>query len=199
MNPMVEDYLRKCDERDRQKDAEHRKKVLLAAGLTTEVECECSEYEYYNTPLSKRLFISDDENGTSFRILKDAPIEVTDEEFAAIEKATETSETAFAQEKEQRSGAATFFLTLAWILWIGGLIVAIVTGNQKVPHTSTSYYGRTTTTYTNEFSFTTFMTTFVSYVIYGAFCMAAAELFKKLQTIVNLLRKNAGPARTSQK
>ena len=194
MNLKVEEYLRNYKKQEKEqkeeKDAEYRTQVLIAAGLTEEAECECSEEEYYNTPLQLRKELAEEEDGYHFRILKQMPIEVTDEEFAAIEKTVTTEKMKVSDsQEEQKSGSATFFAVLAWILWVGGLIVSIIVANQEVQHVSTSYYGTTRITTTTEFSFTVFMSTFAIYLISGALCMAVSELFKKLQTIVNLLRR----------
>ena len=189
MNPRVIEYLHACEAKKAEQDRAYRENVLRRAGLVEQAEAECSEEEYYAVPQHCRVREEKLEDGWHFVILKDVPIDVTDEEFAAIEKTQAPEDQEVDVMPEQHSGSATFFRVLAWILWIGGLISAIIAANQQVPHVSTNYYGSVRTTYTNEFSATTFISTFSIFAISGAFCMAASELFKKLQTIVNLLRE----------
>ncbi len=187
MDPRVEEYLRKCEEQKKEEEAAYREKVLIAAGLTNKQDVECSEEEFYNTPMPDRGPSQELDDGWHYHILKKEPIEVTDEEFAAIEKtiiANEKKEVPAFPESMEQSWAGSFFTGLAWFIWIGGLIASIVLAIQTVP--SSGYYGRTTNE--TQFSFSTFLTFFSTCFFAGAFCMAAAEHFKKLQTIVNLLR-----------
>ena len=67
------------------------------------------------------------------------------------------------------SGFATFLRVIAWITWIGGLIIAIA-GAQVTEVSSYSY--RTST----HFSFGTFLTLFLSYFIYGVLIMCMATV-----------------------
>ena len=80
----------------------------------------------------------------------------------------------------ESSFAVRFFTVIAWILWIGGLIISIA----GAITTESSYYGSET-----KFSFLVFITSAFSYFIYGCIAYCAAELFKQLQTIVSLLKK----------
>ena len=82
--------------------------------------------------------------------------------------------------QEEPSFAVRFFSVIAWVLWIGGFIVSIISANT----TQEGYYG----TYTS-FSFAIFISSLFTYFIYGCLSYCAAELFKKLQTIINLLKK----------
>ena len=212
MNPRVEEYLKACEERKRaqetgaanqqqSKEAEYRARVLMKAGLTEEIITECSQTEYRLASLINQVSREKQEDGWHYKIRKIVPIEVTDEEFAAIEKTVLLSNTSQSptgmqaagmqtpeKQVEEESRSAVFFTGLAWVLFIGGLILAIALAFQQVPSVSTNYYGRATTSYSTEFSFSLFLTTYSSFFIGGMFCLAAAELFKKLQTIVNLLR-----------
>ena len=74
------------------------------------------------------------------------------------------SETEYTLQKgvAEGSGFGSFLRALAWIAWIGGLIVAI-TGAQVV---EVSRYGSST-----KFSFIAFLTAFLTYFIYGVLLM----------------------------
>ena len=75
--------------------------------------------------------------------------------------------------------AATFMKVIAWILWIGGLILSIVISRVEVPYSSY----RTETV----FNWTTFTTVFSTYALLGGFAMCLSELFEDISTIKNLL------------
>lgn len=75
--------------------------------------------------------------------------------------------------------AATFMKVIAWILWIGGLILSIVISRNEVPYSSY----RTETV----FNWTTFTTVFSSYALLGGFAMCMSELFENISTIKNQL------------
>jgi len=72
------------------------------------------------------------------------------------------------------SNAASFLKVMAWILWIGGFILANLTANVD-------------TGYETEFSWTIFFTTFLTYTLYGGLVMCAAELFTNIQAIRDAL------------
>ncbi len=72
------------------------------------------------------------------------------------------------------SGFATFLRVLAWIVWIGGLIVSIASATVTV---EVGRYGSST-----QFSFTTFLTHFLSYIINGVLIMGMASI---VETIAN--------------
>ena len=67
------------------------------------------------------------------------------------------------------SGFASFLRVIAWLTWIGGLIISIA-GAQVTEISSYSY--RTST----HFSFMTFLTLFLSYFIYGILTMCMATV-----------------------
>lgn len=74
--------------------------------------------------------------------------------------------------------AADFLRVLAWILWIGGILVAILTAKDA----KIDRWGDT------HFSFTVFLETLLEYGLYGGFTMCAVELFENVQTIANALQ-----------
>lgn len=195
MNERVEEYLANHEKKlDYEDDIYYYMVMKKAHLLKDEVDfypCTKDEYDYA---------IHDDayrkKQGDIYYVKKKLPLDLSDEEFKAVEATfppeilqsfkDQASCIKTDEEIDGNSTAATFFSVLAWILWIGGLIVAIVSANVTV--TNQGYYS----TYTeSQFSFTVFMSAFIIYFISGCFAMCAAELFKKLQTIVNLLRRKS--------
>lgn len=200
MNPMVEEYLLvKGQEKQDRQDAEmrkaeeaearYRKRVLRRAGLLEEKIVEVDKSEYYSSEYSR---VEKDEDGTKhYFMMKNAPIDVSDEEFAAIEKTFSEKELADMKSgllpaqagpaAEEKSAASSFFAGLGGAIIFIGFIIAIVAA-MAVKESS------------DESAFMVFCTSFLTYLLAGCFCFCASELFKKLQTIVNLLRKQNGSA-----
>lgn len=85
-----------------------------------------------------------------------------------------------AQDKSSDSFAASFMKANAWIIWIGGLMVAILASFTEI---ETRYYPYTETT----FSWKMFLA--IAFVFYIAGCpfMCLAELFGNVESIKNRL------------
>ena len=75
------------------------------------------------------------------------------------------------------SFAAKFMKLIALVLWIGGLIVAIVTANVDTGR----YYA--------EFFWGIFLQTAMIYALLGAFAWCIAELFENIQRIADSLQQ----------
>lgn len=71
----------------------------------------------------------------------------------------------------EESGLASLLSVLAWLTWIGGLIIAIAGANV----TQISYYSEKT-----EFSLATFLTLLVPFVIYGAILMGMSTMARQI-------------------
>lgn len=84
-------------------------------------------------------------------------------------KETQNEEYFLSKGAATQSSFATFLRVIAWITWIGGLIISIA-GAQVTEVSSYSYYPST------HFSFTTFLTLFLTYVIYGVLIMGLATV-----------------------
>ena len=84
------------------------------------------------------------------------------------------SETTYELEKGRpgESGFATFLSVLAVITWIGGLIISIAGANV----TKISSYGYSST----EFSFATFLTLFIPFIIYGIILQCMATIVRQI-------------------
>ncbi len=193
MHEKVEAFLQKqADEKARIENNYHYR-VMQYAGLMSDekamVEITREEYDRFYATDSANLTYND---GKYFQ-LKTIPIDIPDDEFKAIESSIsqdklnefklKASGIDLEKDTEGKSVAATFFSVISWLIWLGGLIIAIT---NAISTEQISYYRSNT-----SFNFVIFITTFLTYFIYGCFAMCAAELFKKLQTIVNLLKRKA--------
>ena len=193
MQPIVEKYLSGQKYAHDIKNEIYYYYVMEYAGLLSNDEgfAAVSSAEY-----NSRLFYwpgtAKIKNGIHYR-KKRLPYDVSDEEFAAIEATIPQDELDTIKRKStgqyfediatSKSGAAVFFTIIAFILFIGGLIVA---SNSAYVTVEKGYRY----TYTvREFSNTLFWSTYVIYFISGCFSLCAAEMFKKLQAIVNLLNR----------
>ena len=70
-----------------------------------------------------------------------------------------------------KSSFASFLRVLAWIAWIGGLILSVTGANV----TTVGYYGSY-----KEFSFTAFLTLSIPYFIYGVILMGMATMAEQV-------------------
>lgn len=187
MQEKVEAFIQKCADEKRLEEKSYRDRVLRYAGFLSEninyVEVSKKEYDACGGITKK-------EDG-KYYIQRKTPVVISDEEFEAIEKAIPDEKLAELRleasgavpQGSEKSWAATFFTIIAWLIWIVGLVISIV--GAKVTVVKGSYY----TYQAEEFNFTVFITAFITYFIYGCLALCAAELFKKMQTIVNLLKR----------
>ena len=189
MNEKVQAFLDKRKADLSLQDQQYYYYVMKKAGLLSDQEdfIEVTEEEYKQS-YADIEHSSKQEDG-KYYLKMPLPLDITDEEFAAVEAALPKETLAGIRlrsqgvdaNKDESSAAATFFTVIAWLLFIGGLILAIAISISTEEY---GYYSSRT-----NFNFTTFISTFITYFIYGCFALCAAELFKKLQTIVNLLRR----------
>ena len=188
MHEKVEELLAKHEKKLNYEDDIYYYMVMKKAGLLSEESgfYPATKQEYDETISAEDKKI---ENNMYF-VKKPFPLDLSAEETKAVESTLpddllqtyrlRASGINIEKEADNTSVAADFFTILAWLLWIGGLIISIVGA------LSTEEYGyyRTRTV----FNFLPFITSFITYIIYGCFALCAAELFKKIQTIINLLR-----------
>ena len=187
MNAKVESFLNKAMEEEQDREKKYRYLVMEYAGLLSDEKdyCEVTRKEYYDQPEGKK------ENG-KYYLKKPVPLDIPDEEFSAVEAAIPKEKledfrlkAAGAEIMETgKSNAAVFLTVLGWLIWIGGLIISFA--GAGVTRTVAGYFGDRTV---KEFSFLAFISAFITYLVSGALCLCAAELFRKLQAIVNLLRR----------
>lgn len=191
MRAEVEAYLAKCraaeeekarlanEEQQRLKEKQ-RRKVMIEAGLYTQQEVEVSQEEYNEKGLyDSRYSLKTVDGVQKYFKSKKIPLDVTEEEYQAVAATIKEEKTDFT-EKEKNNWAVTFFTCMAWIIWIGGLIIAVFTSKEP------DRWGDM------EFSFPAFLANFAVYVIAGCISMCAAELFKKLHDIWVELREMNG-------
>lgn len=114
------------------------------------------------------------------------PYEVSDEQYAQIvelygrKKALEpeAQEPPFQVEMRsysENSGAAVFFKIIAFVLWIGGAVLALMTSFVEDRHGDL------------DFQFLLFLPTVLTYLLYGGAAMCAAELLENVAAIRNAL------------
>lgn len=195
MQEKVQAFLDKCELTKQKQEDYYYYYVMSYANLFADergfVEVSKNEYNNYSGLESGTKKIEDGH----YYVVKRFPLQVSDEEFTAIENAIPKDKLAefrlqasginIEKERESSSKAAIFFTVLAWVLWIGGLFISIKSG--VVTSEISSYFSYTSSS--SQFVFSVFMSSFITYLIGGCICLCAAELFKKLQTIVNLLRR----------
>ncbi len=182
MNERVEAFLQKQADIKAECDYNYYYLVMQYARLLSDQQelIEISQKEYgrlYANHEAKTEY----KNGKYYKV-RQSPIDISEEEFLAVESAipqdilNELKLQAYGMDLEKDmeggSGAATFFTAIAWILWIGGFIFAFISAASDRSGAAS----------------TIFISTIFTYFIYGCFAKCAAELFKKLQTIVNLLK-----------
>ena len=141
--------------------------------------------EMYQTFQSDAAGATEKENaGNYFKslLLEDKPSDVGDlfiqeniegEEIDPDELTEEIKSDLSFTDQPSKSSFSGFLRILAWIVWISGLIVSIIGAN--VPRISSYSY----TAYT-EFSFSTFLTLFISYFINGVILMGLATVVDKI-------------------
>ena len=120
MNEKVQEFLQKKQEEFARKEKERRDKVLIDAGLCT-LGKVYSEQAY-----AESLF---DIEQNKYYTIKHCPIDVTDEEFAQIEKALKDADEMPANEVFESStaeGIVKFCAALSLIVGIISVIVCIV-------------------------------------------------------------------------
>ena len=190
MNEKVQAFIDQQEYLKKLQEQKYHYLVAEYAGLMKD-EADFIEVtkEEYNEALYVNASNAKSEDGKYFA-KKRLPMDITDEEFASVEASISKEKLAefkmlATQSKEEKeaakSGSATFFKVIAWLLFIGGLIIAIAA---SVTTEEYGYY-RTRT----NFNFQMFLSVYITYFISGCFSLCAAELFKKLQTIVNLLKR----------
>lgn len=190
MNAKVESFLNKAMEEKQDREKKYQYLVMEYAGLLSDEKdyYEVTRKEYIDHPEGSKK-----ENG-KYYLKKPVPMIIADEEFSAVEAAIpkekledfrlKAAGAEIMYEETKKSNAAVFLTALGWLIWIGGLIVSFA--GAVVTRTVAGYFGDRTV---SEFSFLAFISAFISYLVSGALCLCAAELFRKLQTIVNLLRR----------
>ena len=193
MQEKVQEYLKNCEHEKELTEARYRYRVLEYAGLLESkkdyVEVTREEYNYY---------LSTDRNATKYAdwkyyVLKKPPVEMTDEEFTAVEKQIPESvlarlkqntpiPTAKLVEKKTRDWVVLILTTAACVIGIGGLILAIISSRTptNIFYDDVQQYG---------FSFTQFLSTFLPYVLYGSVCLFLAEVCKKTNAFLKLSGK----------
>ena len=193
MQDKVREYLNDCEHQKELAEARYRYRVLEYAGLLESkkdyIEVTREEYEYYKATDNNLTKYSD----WKYYVLKKLPVEMSDEEFAAVEKQIPESiltklkqsspipTTKLIEEKE-KDWVVILLTAAAGIITFGGLILAIMAG--RLP----------TNIYINnvqqvDFSFSLFLSTLLPYILYGASCLFLAEVCKKAGAALKMFGK----------
>ena len=203
------------EEHERRAEKEREKgELLFRLGLTEEIKTYVDLSG--QTPPSTDTFLmgrnwvhTEEVDGERrYYTTRNMPIEITDEEYEEL-KATlrqrdqmnapkaapdarmagpaaqapkQEEEYAVSTVATQPSRAADFLKLLAYATMVLGTILAIVTSFHEVVETT----GKKVTT-RNVFSFTSFLTTEIMYLLIGAMLLCMVELFENIQSINNSL------------
>lgn len=187
MHEKVAEYLENRSHQKQLTEEKYRWLVLEYAGLLKDskehVEITKDDYERYlksqvETPLIK---------GGKYYVLKKPPIEMTDEEFAAVEKEipekdlNRIKQDAFGIKKE-RNWPFILLTAAACLLWTGGLVLALI--QSIVPN---NWYIDDVMQY--SFSFSAFLSALLAYVLPGAVCLFLADVCKKTRIFLKLYKE----------
>ncbi len=185
MQEKVESFLSKCEHEKKLAEEKYRWLVQEQAGLLNDeegyVEVSQEDWEQYRTSDSRPTQYV---NG-KYYVTKKLPIKMTDEEFAAVEKEIpekvlkglkrESTET-----NKEKDWPYTILLSVACLVWAIGLIISI--------SSATIFSGYFASEITG-FSFITFLSALVPYLLYGAICFFLAEVCKKARKVICLYEK----------
>lgn len=190
-NSIVEDYIAKTREEINSLKKKQKEALLESIGLYTD------EREYSPTGFYSRDYPhcdNTDENYRYYRITEKQYPEIDDDTFEDLqnvlrEKKELTSKMPVNQKTAPlefdvdskyppcNSFAARFMKIVAWILWIGGLILAIFSALVEKP---VSVYRVETV-----FEWQTFISVSTLYFVTGSFAMCMSELFNNIATIAS--------------
>lgn len=186
MSQTVEGFLAECSNRKRLTAQAYRYLVLEHAGLLEDrsdyVEVTKEEYDesIKNSESGKTKYADG-----KYYVLKKVPVELTEEEFSAIEK--ELPEDVLLKMKRKTSGVKRetdwFFIaliTLAAAIGLGGLILAITAA--LIP---TNTYFNSVRMY--QFELGTFLSVLLPYLLYTAICMFLADVCRKTRAYLHLV------------
>ena len=193
MQDKVREYLNDCEHQKELAEARYRYRVLEYAGLLESkkdyIEVTREEYEYYKATDNNLTKYSD----WKYYVLKKLPVEMSEEEFAAVEKQIPESvltklkqsspiPTAKLIEKKEKDWVVILLTVAAGIITLGGLILAIMAG--RLP---TNYYINDVQQI--NFSFSVFLSTLLPYILYGTICLFLAEVCKKAGAALKMFGK----------
>lgn len=165
----AEDAETKARDEQHEEETEYREFVLTQVGLV-EREYESDELSEVNFPYF------DDERNKHYR---EVPIEVSDEEWEAVRKAYEASQSEEAEEKSPRvrhggNTAATLLRIFAYIIFLGGAVISLALG-QRVD----IFTGET------SFSFASALVYWSAFFVAGTMMYGFAEIVRLLQVIAD--------------
>ena len=205
----MEKTRQEIEEAKRKKLDEEKAQLMLDLGLTKqEKEYAPDTMTDWRVRTCAGYVQSEEISGEKkYYRIADLPIPISDEEFADLKKLLDEKHTILsptqtenADEKpsdspiipqapcyqivpivgNKSSTAANFMKVLAVLVWIGGLIIAILSSNIQV----TGRNGDVT----KEFQFSLFFPVAFEYGLYGALILCMAEVIENIGLIANYLR-----------
>lgn len=185
MQEKVAAYLEKRSHEKHLAEEKYRYLVLESAGLLGDSKeyMEISQAEY-DACLKNQSGTTKFEDGRYY-ILKKPSVQMTDAEFAAVEKEipektlNRMKREAFGRKKE-KDWAVILLTAAACVIAVGGLVLALI--SSIVP---TNWYIDDVMQY--SFSFSGFLSVFLPYVLYSAVCLFLAEVCRKAAAALKLL------------
>lgn len=186
MQEKVESFLNKCEHEKKLAREKYCWLVQEYAGLLDEeegyVEVSKEDWERSKNSESQPVLYAN----KKYYVTKKLPIKMTDEEFAAVEKAI--PEKVLKGLKQETTGTNKdkdwpyiILLTIACLIWAVGLIISVSAS------TITSDYLNAP----SSFSFITFLGALIPYLLYGSICFFLAEVCKKARKVINVYEKKS--------
>lgn len=198
MNSLLEKYLTETQKTLDEAKEQERKELLISLGLFDTIK-EIVPEDLPLSMYSKEGFTSLEMFDGKYKYCRitRVPIEINENEYQQIclmeqmkkEILNNTEPTTPPPEPEYKAEAISTSSTswgskclrfLAWILWIGGLIIAILTANVD------KYVGSYSTRIV--FDWPLFIQTIILYGVSGAITMCAAELLENISIIATAIR-----------
>lgn len=190
-NSIVEDYIAKTRKEIDSLKKKQKESLLESLGLYTD------DREYSPTGFFSQDYPycdSTDEVDRYYRIAEKKYPEIDDETFEALQnvlrekkeltpkmpvnqKSAPLEFDVDAKNTSRNSSAAKFLKAIAWVLWIGGLLLAILSA--RVEKVTSSYRVETV------FEWQTFISVSTLYFVTGSFAMCMSELFENISSIAN--------------
>ncbi len=153
MNPIAEKYI-----------AAAKHDFLMREGLTRK---EYSPYTHYTDEYPECQYDSKTDTTLYYRVV---PISVSEEEFWELREASKYREV---KKEESSNGVSIALKVIAWIIFIGGLILGLVLGSES----GSSYSSR------DEFDFLTALSSWATSFVSGMIVLGFAEIIKILNDI----------------
>lgn len=169
MHEILKNYFEEKEKERIESVNKEKYELLISQGLCERVYSDKEEYD-------PEFPYSEYSSANSLRYYKNAPIDVTDEEYSKL------LEICKPKKEEKNNAVASALTAIGWIIFICGFIAGCVFGEEKIIYHD--YFGEHIET---EFSFAVALTYWAVSFISGIFILGFAEVIKILNTINNRL------------